>query len=457
APAAAAGSATRRDFLKASAVVAGAALSADFVATRMAHAAGSDQLKLGLIGCGGRGSGATNQALNTSNSVQLVAVADAFQNNAEGAVGRFKKEKPGQVSVTAGNTFAGFDAYQKLLDSNPDVVILATPPGFRPIHFEAAVKAGKNIFTEKPVASDSAGVRRFLAANEEAKKKNLKVGVGLQRHHDQKYVDTIQRIHDGDIGDVILLRVYWNGTRPWVRKRVEGQSEMEFQMRNWYYFTWLCGDHIVEQHIHNLDVANWVMKGPPERAQGTGGRQLPFGSDQGEIFDHHMVEYTYPNGTKMLSMCRHQPNTWQAVTEYAHGTKGVADLSNGSIKYADGRPDWKFEYPATPGGEPDTGGGKKKRSRGPDPYQVEHDTLFAAIRGDKPYNEGDYGASSTMTAIFGRMATYSGQELKYADALAKGVDLMPKQFAFDAEPPVKPGKDGLYPSALPGQTKVLKA
>jgi myo-inositol 2-dehydrogenase/D-chiro-inositol 1-dehydrogenase len=433
-------STSRRDFLKTSAAIAGAAVTASALVGRTAYAAGSDQVKVALVGCGGRGSGALGQALHTSNSVSLVAVADAFEDNAQRGLSQYKKNFGGQVSIKDDKVFHGFDAYKQAIDSNADLVILATPPGFRPIHFEAAVAAGKNVFTEKPVATDSQGVRRFLAASAEADKKNLKVGVGLQRHHDPKYQEIVKRLHDGDIGDIILLRVYWNGTRPWVRPRKDGQTEMEFQMRNWYYFTWTCGDHINEQHIHNLDVANWVMKGPPEMAQGTGGRQLPFGPNQGEIFDHHMIEYTYPNGTKMLSMCRHQPGVWNAVSEFAHGTKGVADLSGGRIKYTDGRPEWRYQKQAE---------GKQ------DPYQIEHDDLFAAIRDNKPYNEAPYGASSTMTAILGRMATYSGQEIKYADALARGVDYMPKEFDWKAEPPVKPGPDGLYPCALPGKTQVL--
>ncbi|QOV90141.1 Gfo/Idh/MocA family protein [Humisphaera borealis] len=441
---------TRRDFLKTSAVAAGVALSANVVASRMAYAAGSDELKIGLVGAGGRGSGATAQALNTSNAVSLVAVADAFEDKAKSAVDRFKKDRPGQIAATAATTFSGFDAYKKVLDQKLDMVILATPPGFRPMHFEAAVQAGKNIFMEKPVGSDAPGIRRLLAANEEAKKKNLKVGVGLQRHHQQKYIDTIKKIHDGEIGDIVLLRVYWNGTRPWVRKRTEGMTEMEFQMRNWYYFTWLCGDHICEQHIHNLDVANWVMKGPPVEAQGAGGRQLPFGSDQGEIFDHHMLEYTYASGAKMLSMCRHQPGCWNAVSEYAHGTKGTADISGGRITFNDGRPEWKYQ--AAPGE-----GGKKGRGGDPDPYQVEHDTLAAAIRNNTPYNEGDYGASSSMTAILGRMATYSGQVVKYSDALERGEELMPRDYKWDGATPVKPGADGLYACAMPGKTQVLAA
>jgi predicted dehydrogenase len=435
---------SRRDFLKTSAVVAGAALTAGVVAERMAHAAGSDQIKVGIIGTGGRGSGALGQALHTSNSVSLVAAADAFEDNVKGAVARYKKQHTGQVSVDDKNIFHGFDAYKGVLDAKTDLVILSTPPGFRPMHFEAAVDAGKNIFMEKPVASDPPGVRRVLAAAKKADAKNLKVGVGLQRHHQAHYIETIKRIHDGIIGDIVLLRVYWNGTRPWVRPRKEGMTEMEFQMRNWYYFTWVCGDHIVEQHIHNLDVANWVMNGPPASAQGAGGRQLPYGPNQGEIFDHHMIEFTYPNGTKMLSMCRHQQDTWGSVSEHAHGTKGMADLSAGKIYDMSGK---NVLWQADKG---------KKGDATADPYQVEHNDLFAAIRNNTPYNEAYYGAASTMTAILGRMATYSGKEIAYADALDFGYELMPKKYDWQAEPGPKPDKEtGLYPCAMPGKTKVL--
>jgi predicted dehydrogenase len=435
---------SRRDVLKTSAVVAGAALTANFVASNMAHAAGSDTLKLGIIGAGGRGSGAVSQALKTSNSVQLVAVGDAFEDKAKASAARYKKDENvgAQVAVKDDMIFSGFDAYKKVLDQNLDLVILSTPPGFRPFHFEAAVQAGKHVFMEKPVATDAAGCRRVLAAAKLADEKNLKVGVGLQRHHDPKYKEIVKRIHDGDIGDVILLRVYWNGTRPWVKQRIEGESEMTFQMRNWYYFTWLCGDHICEQHIHNLDIGNWVMNGPPTSAQGTGGRQLPFGPAQGEIYDHHMIEYTFKNGAKMLSMCRHQPGCWNSVSEYAHGTKGFADISGGRITYTDGRPEWRYQAP--------------KGAPRVDPYQAEHDFLFASIRNNTKHNEAYYGASSTMTSILGRMATYSGVEVQYDKALAEGIDLVPEKPTWDSQPPVLPGKDGLYPCAIPGQTKVLK-
>jgi myo-inositol 2-dehydrogenase / D-chiro-inositol 1-dehydrogenase len=437
---------SRRDFLKGSAgLVAGAALASTLV-PRGAYAASDDTIKIALIGCGGRGSGAASQALHTKGPVKLIAVADAFEDNAKAGLQNLKTEHGEKVDVKEDHIFHGFDAYKQAIDAGPDVVVIATPPGFRPIHFEYAVKAGKHIFAEKPIATDPAGVRRFLAAVEESKKKNLKVGIGLQRHHQALYLETIKRIHDGMLGDLPMLRVYWNGTTPWVRPRAKeaakkaklGQgplTEMEYQMRNWYFFNWLCGDHIVEQHIHNLDVANWIKKGPPAKAQGQGGRQVRTGIDNGEIYDHHFVEFTYPDGTVCLSQCRHQDGTWQSVSEHAHGTKGYADVSGGHIKLsgADGE-DWKYRGPT------------------PNPYQVEHDDFFAAIRDDKPYNEGEYGAHSTMTAIFGRLATYSGQEIKWEDALALETSIMPQKFAWDAPPPTLPDKDGHYPVAMPGVT-----
>jgi predicted dehydrogenase len=437
---------SRRDFLKGSAGVIATATLANALMPSGVYAKGDDTLKIALIGCGGRGSGACDQALNTSpaGGVKLIAVADAFEDQARSALKNLSQQHKDAVDVKDDHIFVGFDAYEKALAAGPDVVILATPPGFRPIHFEAAVKAGKNIFMEKPVSTDAPGIRKVLAAAEEAKKKNLKVAVGLQRHHQAPYIDIIKRLQDGELGEIILTKAYWNGTRPWVRRRAElaarkekeGKgplTEMEYQMRNWYYFNWVCGDHINEQHIHNLDVINWLKNGHPVKAQGVGGKQVDVGPDSGEIYDHHMIEFTYPDGSVLLSECRHQPGTWQSVSEHAYGTKGYADISAHSMKFKDGTT-WKSK----------AGGGN--------PYQVEHDDLFAAIRADKPYSEAEYGAHSTMTAIFGRMATYSGKEVHWDDALNKGFDIMPKKFSFDADPPTKPDKDGLYPIPTPGKT-----
>ena len=324
-----------------------------------------------------------------------------------------------------------------------DVIVIATPPGFRPYHFEEAVKQGKNVFMEKPVATDANGVRKVLAASEEAKKKDLKVGVGLQRRHQPHYLDIVGRIHNGDLGDVHCSRVYWNGGGVWEPKKTRDQvrNEMEYQVWNWYYYNWLCGDHIVEQHIHNLDVGCWVKNAYPVKANGMGGRQVRTDKRYGEIFDHHAVEYTFADGSVMISQCRHQRGTWGAVNEHVHGTKGLAHLAHNwraaSIDWADGST-YQFD-------------GNTKT-----PYQIEHDDLFNAIRtGQKGYNEADYGAKSTMTAILGRMCTYSGKELSWDAALNSEVSIMPKEFSFEADPPTLPNEDGEYPIPVPGQTKVV--
>ena len=430
---------TRRNFLKTtSAAVAGASVLGGLSIERSAHAAGSDTLKLALIGCGGRGSGAANQALSTSGSVKLVAMADVFKDHLEGSLRNLKKEHPDRVEVPQENQFVGFDAYKKAI-AMADVVILATPPGFRPMQFEEAVKQSKHIFTEKPVATDGPGVRRFLAAAEESKKKNLKVGVGLQRHHQAGYIETVKRLHDGAIGDIVAMRCYWNGSTPWLHRRADLEkdygrklTEMEYQMRNWYYFTWICGDHIVEQHIHNLDVINWVKKGPPIRAEGMGGCEVRKGLDYGEIFDHHAVEFEYEDGSRCASYCRHINGCWNAVSEHVVGTKGTCDVNRYTIR---GSTPWRH-----------------KDQGAKDPYQQEHDDLFDAIRNDKPYNEAEYGATSTMTAILGRMATYSGQMIEWKDALNSNINLFPDKLDWDAMPKVIPDAAGLYKLPVPGQT-----
>lgn len=428
---------TRRTFLKhSSAVLLGSTLARPALAAP-AQAAGDVELRVALVGCGGRGTGAAIQALATPGRVKLVAVADAFRDRLDDCLAEIAKHvDPARLEVPEKRRYVGFDAYERAMSDDVDVVVLTTPPGFRPQHFEHAVAKGKHVFMEKPVAVDAPGVRTVLAAAEEAKRKNLKVGVGLQRHHDRSYLETLQRIHDGAIGEIVLLRTYWNSSGVWVRPRAAGMSEMEYQMRNWYYFNWLCGDHITEQHIHNLDVGNWVMQGYPVRAQGQGGRQVRTGADTGEIFDHHMVEFTYANGAKMLSQCRHIPGCWESVSEHAHGTLGTADVSGGRIRVRGGE-DWRF------------------RGENKDSYQVEHDVLFAAIRNDLPHNEAENGARSTMTSILGRMATYSGKEITWDEALASTISLVPRAYAWDAEPPTLPDASGHYPIAMPGQTQAL--
>ncbi|MFO0918673.1 MAG: Gfo/Idh/MocA family oxidoreductase [Planctomycetaceae bacterium] len=431
----------RRDFLKQTAVAGLAAgAAANFSLNSAIFAGNDDTIKVGLVGCGGRGTGAAKQACSTSGRMKLTAVADAFENNAKSAAEAIQKslpsEKQDRVAVDNDHTFWGFDAYEKLINSGVDLVILATPPGFRPIHFDAAVKASKHVFMEKPVAVDGPGVRMVLAANKIAKEKKLKVGVGLQRHHQASYLETLKRIKDGAIGDVMAFRAYWNGGGVWDPRlsRADAKSEMEYQMRNWYYYTWLSGDHIVEQHIHNLDVCNWVMDAYPVRCNGMGGRQVRTDKRYGEIYDHHAVEYEYANGVRLFSQCRHIPNCWNSVSEFAHGTKGKSDLG-GVIDNGAGT--WKF------------------RDKNPDPYQVEHDDLFRAIRENLDYNEADNGAYSSLTAIMGRMATYSGQIIAAEEALNSELNLMPKEFSWTANPQVMPNAEGVYPIPMPGITKAL--
>lgn len=424
---------TRRDFLQTSSIAAGGAVLGSLSLDRAVHAQGNDQLKLSLIGCGGRGSGAASQALQTGN-VKLVAMADAFSDRLESSYQQLRKQAEDQVDVPAERRFVGFDAYKQAIDL-ADVVILATPPGFRPIHFEEAIKQNKHVFMEKPVAVDAAGVRQVLAAAEEAKKKNLKVGVGLQRHHQAGYIETMQRLHDGAIGDITAARCYWNGGGVWVRPRKPGMTEMEYQMRNWYYFVWLCGDHIVEQHIHNLDVINWAKNDYPIRCQGMGGRQVRTGKEYGEIFDHHAVEFEYQDGSRMFSQCRHIRGCWNSVSEHVIGTKGNCDVSGHRIT---GPNRWHFD-----------------RDGARNPYQQEHDDLFAAIRNDKPYNEAFNGAMSSLTAIMGRLATYSGKMIEREDVLASNFSLRPESYAWDAEPPTMPNEDGFYPIPVPGTTEIV--
>ena len=429
---------TRREFLGASALLGTGLVAA--IAPR-AFAAGDETIKIGLIGCGGRGTGAASQALNTEGPVKLVAMGYAFPANVEGALGHLKgalgDRAEARIDVPPERRFSGFDAYQKVIDSDVDLVVMATPPGFRPVHFEYAVQKGRHVFMEKPVAVDAPGVRQVIAAAKLAKEKNLKVGVGLQRRHQAPYLDIVKRIQDGAIGEIVALRVYWNGGGVWDprKKRDECKTEMEYQMHNWYYYNWLCGDHIVEQHIHNLDVGLWIKGQLPVKGNGMGGREVRVNPKYGEIFDHHACEFTFPDGSVMFSQCRHIANCWNPVDEFAHGTTGSSHVGHNLT--VNGSPQYNVK------------GGSK------DPYQVEHDDLFNAVRKNIEYNEAERGANSSMCAIFGRMLSYSGRELKWEDAINSEISLAPKAYSFDAEPPVKADAAGVYAKAVPGVTKVI--
>lgn len=423
---------SRRDFLKGStAAAAGLSLAGGLSIARTAHAAGSDVIKVALIGAGGRGTGAVGQQMSADQNVKLVAVADAFENRATGAADRLKKQRPDQVDVPPDRVFSGLDAYKRALDTEAELVALAGPPGFRPRHFKAAIEAGNHVFMEKPCCVDGTGFKILMEASTLADQKGLLVGVGLQRRHQPNYMETIARIHDGAIGDVILLRAYWNGGGIWNRRREDGMTEMQYQVHNWYHFPWLSGDNIGEQHVHNLDIVNWVKDDHPVEANGMGGCTARYLGDlkgTGQIFDHHFVEFTYADGSKMYSQCRHMKGCWNPVSEAAHGTKGTSSCS-GRIE---GENEWRF-----------TG-------RGVSGHQQEQTDLVAALRAGKRYNEGYYGATSSMTAVLGRLANYSGKVVKWDDAVNKGKSEFPEVLSWDAPAPVQKGEDGNYPIPVPG-------
>lgn len=427
---------TRRRFLGTAAAT--AAASAVAPGAFAAHGGGNDRLRIGVIGVGGRGKGACRDALEAGDDVVLVAMGDAFMDNVEVGHKTLSDQFGDRVQVPDEQKFAGFDAYKQVLACDLDLVILTTPPGFRPIHFRAAIDAGKHVFAEKPIAVDAAGVRSFLDTARDAKDRGLGVGIGLQRRHDALYQDCVNKIWDGALGsETLYTRVYWNGGGVWTRPRKPEQTEMEYQMRNWYYFNWLCGDHIVEQHIHNLDVSNWIKQGPPVKAQGMGGREVRTGREQGQIFDHHAVEYTYADGTTMMSQCRHQPDTWSQVAEYAHGAEGYCYLGAGKFHDRAGKVT------------------ERVRTKGKRSQLQEHITLQQSIKAGTPVAEGQYGAEATMTAILGRMATYSGKQIGWDEAMASEISLAPAAYAFDADPPVLPNTQGRYPVPVPGVTEVV--
>lgn len=417
---------SRREFVGSS-LRTGAAISALALAANLrVHGAGGDgKLKLGLIGCGGRGAGAANQAMNADDLVELHAMCDVNRETLTSAHELISKSKPGRIDVPEERRHYDFEGYKRVI-ADCDVVILATSPGFRPQHFAEAVAAGKHVFMEKPVATDVAGIKRVIEAAAAAKAKGLKVGVGLQRRHQPGYQEWMKRIHDGAIGDIHTIRALWNGSSRPGKPRIEGESELEYQIRNWYYFTWLSGDHNVEQHVHNLDVANWI-KGDqhPVIARGMGGREVRDRLENGQIFDHHFVEYEYADGTLLYSQARQIPNCWRSVSESAIGSRGSARLEAREFTLSGPRPD------------------TLRFRKGEDGHQLEHFPFFKAIRENLEHNEAERGAIATMTGILGRMATYSGQEVKWDEAMASDQKLVPDDLVdFASAAPVLPDPEG---------------
>jgi len=443
---------SRRNFVKRTTLATTGILSSGLPVGAMANVNGNKKLKIALVGCGGRGTGAIVQALQADENTELIAMADAFQDRVEKSLKAVQEHFDGvmKIKIKPKNLFSGFDAYKKAIDL-ADVVILTTPPGFRPYHFEYAIENGKHVFMEKPVATDPVGVRKVLNVARLAKEKRLNVVVGLQRHYQKKYIDILNKINNGKIGKITGGQVYWNSSGVWVRERQSDQSEMEYQMRNWYYFNWLCGDHILEQHIHNIDVANWFIGDYPLKAQGMGGRQVRNGKDHGEIFDHHFVEFTYKTGAVISSQCRHQPGCMRRVDESFQGTKGSVNMRYGDIVDLEGKEIYRYKSGNN------TKSSKPSRSianglNEPNPYQVEHDKLFASIRNGGLIADAENGAKSTLTAIMGRMATYSGKEITWDQAMNSKLELMPENPDWNTNPPTMPDSNGIYSIPTPGIT-----
>jgi predicted dehydrogenase len=419
-------STSRREFLQASAV-AGASLAA---LAGGVHAAGNDTLKVGLIGCGGRGGGAALQALRADKNVKLHALGDIFDDQLQDSLKGFKgSDQAAKVDVSPERCFIGFDAYKKVIDCC-DVVLLTTPPHFRPIHLAHAIEKNKHVFCEKPMGIDVPGVKKVVEACQEAKKKGLSVVSGFCWRYDHRKRETFKRVHEGAIGDLVTLQCTYNTGYLRMFPRKQEWSDAEWQLRNWLYFTWLSGDHIVEQAVHSLDKMNWAMQNePPVSATALGGRQVRTSPDYGHVFDHFSVVYEYKNGVKMFHNCRQQEKCANDVTDYLYGTRGVCDVMKHTIKNGT---IWTSEAAENP------------------MYQTEHDELFASIRNGKPINDGEWMTRSTLVAILGRTAAYTGQKVTWEQLMKANVDLTPKAFvngySFAQLPTPK--------VAIPGKTKV---
>jgi predicted dehydrogenase len=425
----------RRNFLRASASALAAGSVAGFPMIGRSQA--PEPLKLALVGCGGRGAGAANQALSADNYTSLVAVADLFADKLAIGLNNLKAQKPERVDVPAERQYLGLDAYRQAIAA-ADVVILATPCAFRPAHFEEAVRMGKHVFLEKPVAVDAPGVRRVLAAAEEAKRKNLKVAVGFQRRHKKGFQEMVKRIHDGQIGEIIYTRAFANTPLRTGLARKPEYRELEYQLRNWYYFSWLSADFIVDNLVHGIDISNWVHGSYPVRAHGMGAlsERSP---DYGNLFDHFAVEWEYPSGARLFGECDRRPGCWASVSNHAIGAEGKADFFDGRELYElTGKHPWQM-----------------RGERGENPYQTEHDDFFHAIRHNLPYSEIEYGAKSTLTAIMGRMAAYSGKIVEWDAALNSNLSLAPAVKSMDDAPPVLPDEHGLYAIPVAGKTIAL--
>lgn len=440
---------SRREFLKTSSTaVAGAAFAATLAAPRAGYCAEDNTIKVALVGCGGRGTGAAVNALSTSGPTKLWAMADVFPHRLEGCLQSLGPKFTSQVFVPPERQFTGLDGFKHAIDSlgKGDVVLLATPPAFRPMHLEYAVQKGVNVFMEKSFAVDAPGIRRVLKAGELAAQKDLKIATGLMSRHYRPLEEAIQRLHDGAIGEVITCWAYRMHGPVGFNARKPGASELAHQIANYCNFTWLNGSFLVDWLIHNIDVCCWAKNDWPESAQGMGGRQVRQEADQ--LFDHCAAEFTFPDGTRMQAQGRHMTGCHDFFGDVIQGAKGSAVLGEGIPK------------PRLFKGHKQTSANLLWDYKGPpcDHYQTEHDLLFAAIRNDRPYNEVERSAKSCFTAILGRMAVESGKLITWEDGLASDIQLAPELeqiSSLDHAAPVNPGADGKYPIAMPGQTKVM--
>ncbi|TWU02777.1 Gfo/Idh/MocA family protein [Stieleria varia] len=435
-------SASRRGFIKGgSLMLAGGALGNALAVAQNAHAFGSDEIRVALVGCGRRGTqsaiaalGKSAQQSTSGGRVVLIAMADVFANQLQSAYRTIKGQCGDHVDLDD-RRFVGLDAYQQVMQTDADVVLLATPPAFRPLHFAAAVDARKHVLMEKPVANDAAGVREVLAAGQLATQRNLACSVGFTHRQDPIYQQVIAKIHDGAIGDPVFARAYCNAGPIRLSPRRRGETELEYQLRNWNHFPWLGGDFLVEQHVSGLDIINWALSATPRTAQGQGGWMSRDERMEGQVFDHHSVEFAYSPSLRLLSQCRRSVGCWNSVSEHLHGTAGYADLTTGRLFRSDGDVLWKADD-----------GGQKV-----DPTERHQASFFAALRrGERP-NEIEQGAQSTLTAIMGRVATVTGKLVRWDD-LAKSTDReldVTTLTSMLQSPPCQPDEQGHYPDKSP--------
>lgn len=397
-----------------------------------ANVLGQEKIKLGLVGCGGRGTGAIFQALTASKSVQLVAMGDVFQHELDNSFQLVSKDFPDQVDVPRERQFLGLEAYKNVIEEC-DAVILATPPGFRPEHFEYAIESGKHVFLEKPLAVDAPGYRKIIEVGEMATEKKLNVVVGLQSRYEIGLNEMVAKIHAGEIGDILSMDVYYNVGMATVHPRKPDQTELEYQISNWHYFNWLWGGQLAGQTIHQIDVINWIKKDYPIKASGMGGRAMLEGPDHGEIFDHHYVEFEYADGSKLHVQCRQMDNCSNRLGFNIQGTKARVGER---LQIVDSKGNMIWNY---------------RDKEDLSPSQIEQDVFISAVLGNKPYvNNTEYGAESTMTTIFGRMAIESGEIIDIEKAKASDLSLVPSEFSWDMKMPNAPLENGNYVIPKPG-------